>query len=214
MKFTNMTNFTHLINQTANSFEQIIQDHTTNLQTIETEDFGWTNHRWSSREFRLAHVERFEQPKFSVLHTVIFPHVTDPRPIFGFDIIASDTKATGLFFDFSPTVQQWGPITDKTYSEPRERPEWGKIFSDDWIACRPTYQEAQEICSLACEKLQDYLQQLQEISSSNQIYNIIQAQNTYSLCQRQNEHTTRVIKKILGEQRGTYFIEQILFPTV
>lgn len=209
-----MTNFTTLINQTADSFEQIIQEHTTNLQSIETQDFGWINHRWSSKQFRLAHVERFEQPKFSVLHTVIFPHVTDPRPIFGFDIIATDTKATGLFFDFSPTIADWGPIIDKTYSEPRTRPEWGTIFSDHWIACKPTYAEAQEICAIACEKLTYYLNQLSEIASSHQIYDIIQAQNTYSLCQRQNEHTTRVIKKILGEQQGTYFIEQILFPTV
>lgn len=209
-----MTNFIHLINQTADQFENIIESYSTNLQQIPTEDFGWTNHRWSSKQFRLAHVERFEQPKFSVLHTVIFPHVTDPRPIFGFDIIASDTKATGLFFDFSPTIEDWGPISTQEFSELRERPVWGEIFSKNWIACRPTLAEAQDICALACEKLIDYLQKLSQTTSSSRMYEIIEAQNKYSLCQRQNEHTTRVIRKILGEQQGTYFIEQILFPTV
>lgn len=209
-----MTNFISLINHTADKFQDIIQSHTTNLQVIPTEDFGWINHRWSSSQFRLAHVERFEQPKFSVLHTVIFPHVTDPRPIFGFDIIASDTKATGLFFDFSPTVMDWGVISDKSYSEPRERPQWGEIFSSNWIACRPSWEEAQELCDLACVKLTEYLHVLSETLSSHRMYEIIQAQNKYSMCQRQNEHTTRVIRKILGEPRGSYFIEQILFPTI
>jgi len=208
-----MTNFVDLINRTADKFEQIIHRNTNLLTEIPTEDFGWTNHRWSSQQFRMAHVERFEQPKFSVLHTVIFPYINDPSPIFGFDIIASDTKATGLFFDFSPTVEEWGPISNVVWSEPRERPEWGSIFSEHWIACRPTYQEAEIICELACTRLTHYLGQLGQKTSAN-VHQIVQAQNRYSLQQRQNEHTTRVIKKILGQERGSYFVEQILFPTI
>ena len=208
-----MTNFVDLINRTADKFEQIIHNNTNLLTEIPTEDFGWINHRWSSQQFRMAHVERFEQPKFSVLHTVIFPYTNDPSPIFGFDIIASDTKATGLFFDFSPTVEEWGPISNVAWTEPRERPEWGSIFSEHWIACRPTYQEAEIICELACTRLAHYLGQLGQTTSSN-VHQIVQAQNRYSLQQRQNEHTTRVIKKILGQERGSYFVEQILFPTI
>ena len=82
-----MTNFVELISQTANKFERIIQDNCVNLQLIPTEDFGWQNTRWFSSEFRMAHVERFTQPKFSVLHMVIFPHITDPSPIFGLSLI-------------------------------------------------------------------------------------------------------------------------------
>jgi phycocyanobilin:ferredoxin oxidoreductase len=208
-----MTNFINLINQTADKFEQLIQNNTTLLTEIPTEDFGWTNNRWYSQQFRLAHVERFQQPKFSVLHTVIFPHLTDPSPIFGFDIIASDTKATGLFFDFSPTVESYGIISSHLWSEPRERPEWGTILSEHWIACRPTYTEAETISTLACTLLEQYLSQL-GTKTTTDVPMVIKKQNQYSLNQRQNTHTTRVLMKILGEERGQYFVENILFPTI
>lgn len=208
-----MSNFVELVNHTADRFEQIIADHSENLTEIPTEDFGWINHRWHSKGFRMAHVERFQQPKFSVLHTVIFPYVNDPSPIFGFDIIASDSKATGLFFDLSPTVEDWGPLSEETYSEPRQRPEWGDIFSPHWIACRPTFEEAESISELACNHLVRYLTQLGQ-RSHHDLHAIVTAQNRYSLQQRQNEHTTRVIRKLLGEERGLYFIEKVLFPTI
>jgi hypothetical protein len=208
-----MTSFVELISQTADKFEHIIQTHCDNLKLIPTEDFGWQNTRWSSSQFRMAHVERFTQPKFSVLHMVIFPHVMDPSPIFGFDIIASDTKATGVFFDRSPTLECWGPITNKTFTQERVRPEWGTIFSDHWIACKPTYTEAEEICALACDTLADYLVRLIQTHSAH-LHDIIQAQNNYSLKQRENIHTTTVIRKLLGEERGTHFINEILFPVI
>lgn len=208
-----MMNFVSLINQTADRFEHIIQTHSQNLQVIPTADFGWENTRWFSAQFRLAHVERFRQPKFSVLHTVIFPHVTDPSPIFGFDIIASDTKVTGVFFDRSPTISCWGPISSKSFGSERTRPEWGDIFSEHWIACKPDYAECEQICELACETLINYLSRLGQDHSAR-LYDIKQAQNRYSLQQRKNTHTTNVIRKLLGEEQGTYFIEEILFPII
>lgn len=208
-----MTNFISLINQTADRFDEIIHAHSTNLQEITTADFGWDNMRWFSAQFRLAHVERFRQPKFSVLHTVIFPHVTDPSPIFGFDIIASDTKVTGVFFDRSPTITCWGPISDQSFGSERTRPEWGDIFSEHWIACKPDYAECEQICNLACETLANYLQRLNQ-NSSVRVHDIIQAQNRYSLQQRKNTHTTNVIRKLLGDEQGAYFIEEILFPII
>lgn len=208
-----MSNFVELINQTADRFEAIIHSHSTNLQLIPTEDFGWENMRWFSSQFRLAHVERFRQPKFSVLHTVIFPHITDPSPIFGFDIIASDTKVTGVFFDRSPTISDWGPLTDQSFGTQRHRPEWGTIFSEHWIACRPSYTEAEQICALACETLADYIHRL-GTTHSVKLHHIVQAQNQYSLQQRKNTHTTTVIKRLLGDARGDYFINEILFPVI
>jgi hypothetical protein len=208
-----MSNFVQLVKQTAQRFEHIITTTSTNLSEIDTEDFGWVNHRWFSQQFRMAHVERFEQPKFVVLHTVIFPHITDPSPIFGFDIIASDTKATGLFFDLSPTVLSSKPISNITWSEPRQRPEWGSIFGEHWIACRPTYDEAETICNLACEVLETHIKDLGTTHSSD-LHHIVKAQNNYSTNQRKNEHTTRVILKLLGDERGQHFINNILFPII
>jgi hypothetical protein len=202
-----------LIDRTADRFEAIIETESGQVHEIPTEDFGWQNRRWFGERFRLAHVERFRQPRFSVLHTVIFPHVMDPSPIFGFDIIASDTKVTGIFFDRSPTLACWGPMSDKTYGTERKRPDWGTIFSDHWIACRPSVSEAEEICDLACDVLCDYAKRVNG-TCTPRVHDIIQAQNTYSLQQRKNVHTTTVIRKLLGEERGTHFINEILFPVI
>lgn len=208
-----MQPLTELVNQIADHFEHIIQDHAHNLQVIPTEDYGWHNTRWFSAQFRLAHMERFVQPKFSVLHMVIWPHVTDPAPIFGFDVIASDKLVTGLFWDLSPTVQPSVPFYSGVCEAPRERPTWGDIFSENWVACKPTRSELEHIGESAGEVLQDYLNSLSK-SHTPRVHDVIQAQNRYSLMQRQNEHTTKVILKLLGEDRGTEFINHILFPTI
>lgn len=203
--------FITIINQIADGFEEQISS-VDGIEYIPTDDYGWTNHRWKSNKFRLAHVERFVQPKFCVLHTVIFPHINDPSPIFGFDIVASDTKATGLFFDLSPTIEDWGKFCSRDWSEPRERPDWGTIFSEHWVACRPTLDETQQIGKNAQEVLGEYLEKLGK--TSNDVDTIKFLQNTYSLQQRKNEHTTKVLKNILGNDIGTYFIENILFPII
>jgi Ferredoxin-dependent bilin reductase len=207
------TNFRELIQQLADKFERIIQNDSTDLESLPTEDFGWSNKRWQSKKFRLAHLELFQQPRFSVLHMVIWPHIWDPSAIFGFDIIASDHKSTGLFFDLSPTVGSSQRITGIEWKEPRDKPVWGDIFSDHWIACRPDLDEAIAISELACVELKKYIYNL-GMTSSLDILSIIEAQNRYSIGQRQNIHTTKAVENILGKERGKYFVEQILFPTI
>jgi phycocyanobilin:ferredoxin oxidoreductase len=208
-----MTHLTDIVRDIADSFEQVIHTHSTNLQLMPTEDYGWSNKRWFSSQFRLAHMERFEQPKFSVLHMVIWPHVTDPSEIFGFDVIASDKLVTGLFWDLSPTILPSKRFCEETFSEPRELPSWGTIFSEHWVACRPNKAELLRIGELATTCLVTHIQQL-GTRSTHEVGRVIQAHNNYSLQQRQNEHTTRVILKLLGPERGSQFINQILFPTV
>ena len=206
-------NFIDVIKNTADCLENILVSQSDVLETLPTEDFGWSNMRYASKQFRLAHIERFVQPQFAVLHMVVWPYVNDPCPIFGFDIIASETKATGLFFDLSPTVETWGPLCDRQFEHVRDRPEWGSIFSPHWIACRPSLEEAQYVSVCA----QDWLTKLMATLSTRShvdVHGIVQAQNAYSINQRRNEHTTRVILKLLGPQRGQHFIENILFPTI
>lgn len=208
-----MIKLTEMVSQIADEFEQVIETHSENLQLIPTEDYGWSNKRWFSKQFRLAHIERFEQPKFSVLHMVIWPHITDPSAIFGFDVIASDKLVTGLFWDLSPTICATEKFCDMVWSEPRTRPEWGHIFSNHWVACKPTPDELQSIHVLAVNCLKQHLTQL-GTTQTHRILDVIQAQNNYSLNQRQNEHTTRVIQKLLGPEKADEFINQILFPVI
>ena len=57
-----------------------------NCQPLHTDDYGWENHRYESKHFRLAHVERYADGKIEVLHFTTFPHKWSPEPIFGLSV--------------------------------------------------------------------------------------------------------------------------------
>jgi phycocyanobilin:ferredoxin oxidoreductase len=180
--------------------------------SMPTPDYGWENHRWTGHKFRMAHVELFRQDRFMVVHACVFPHATDPSAIFGFDVIAGEHKVTGVFFDLSPTVEPSQPFAQLAIATNRARPEWGDIFSQHWIACRPSTDELQTICGCARTVLSQYLSSLGRDCADAGL--VTAAQNRYCLQQRRNEHTTRAIENLLGAARAQEFITQILFPTV
>ena len=59
---------------------------------------------FSSVRYRRAHISTInaiETNKLFLLHVTIFPHLHDPSPIYGFDIVCGPTKVSGAFHDFS-----------------------------------------------------------------------------------------------------------------
>ncbi len=71
--------------------------------------FSWPNYVFTGKNFRRAHldiVDARNTKKLYMLHLTVMPHVNDPSPIFGFDIIAGPNKVTGAFHDFSPVVSK------------------------------------------------------------------------------------------------------------
>lgn len=178
---------------------------------ISTPDYGWQNHRFSSPLFRLAHVEIFRQPKFAVVHCCVFPHADDPAPIYGFDVIASETKVTGVFMDLSPTVSAVDAFLKIQIGKERIRPEWGDIFSPHWLACRPTLEELGIIGNEAVRLLKDYFLMLGQKGPKDKI---VAAQNHYCLQQQKNEHTRKALVNLIGESRTEEFMTKILFPCI
>jgi len=180
-------------------------------QSVTTKDYGWANHRWTSPQFRMAHVEIFNRDRFMVVHCCVFPHYSDTSPIFGFDAIAGESKITGLFWDLSPTVRPTKPFNPIEGLVNRERPEWGNIFSEHWVACRPTLAQLTEIGAAAVACLADYLPSLGQLRHVREP--IIAAQDMYCLQQRKNEHTMRAITNLLGPDLAQEFVTTVLFPT-
>ena len=208
-----MTNFIKLLDKTARRLKTRIES-VPGVGIIPTEDYGWENYRWASPSFRIAHLEIFNQNKFLVVHLCIFPHGDDPRPIFGFDVIAGESKVTGVFMDLSPTVLPSKPFSNLDFIKSRDRPEWGDIFSEHWIACRPNESEMIAIADEAERVLKAYLDTLTTTMHDQRIEQIIAAQNHYCTQQRKNEHTVKAVKNLLGEERANKFITEVLFPTV
>lgn len=186
-------------------------EHQHDAVPIPTPDYGWENHRFRSSRFRLAHVEIFNQDRFCVVHCCVFPHVNDPSPIYGFDVIAGEKKITGVFMDLSPVAMPSRPFLEIDVGHSRERPEWGDIFSPHWLACRPTYDEMEMIGKEAVRVLVHYLPTLGYIGDRDEI---VAGQNRYCLQQRRNEHTRRALINLLGQERAEEFMNEILFPTI
>lgn len=206
-----MTDYICLLDNTARELKGLIEAQP-NVVSIHTDDYGWENYRYSSPEFRMAHVEIFKQERFIVVHCCIFPNIHDPAPIFGFDVIAGQNKVTGVFADLSPTLQNTIPFHNMTFKSQRDRPEWGDIFSMNWIACRPDEEEMLNIVTEIKTILKNYFELL--VKSTGDESAIRSAQNRYCLQQRKNEHTIRAISNLIGPEKASEFITTVLFPEV
>ena len=189
-----------------------------------TEDFGWINYRYRSDKFRLAHIEIFNQDKFCVVHCCVFPHSTDPAPIYGFDVIAGANKITGCFHDFSPAGDSEHPLIDwfaeeaqkLQWNRTRKLPEWAeRIFTGSMIAAGNVQKEEElnQIIALVKETTDVYLKHVGD--TNNTAKNTTDAQNYYAQNQKMNPHTPRVMASLgLNEEDVQVFIEKCLFPEI
>lgn len=199
-----------LIEGVARKLLRVIE-HQHGVVPIATPDYGWENHRFRSPRFRMAHVEIFNQDRFCVVHCCVFPHINDPSPIYGFDVIAGESKITGVFMDLSPVVSPVNPFLEISINRARERPEWGDIFSPHWLACRPTAEEMAVIGDEAVRLLVHYLPSLGNLGNRDEV---VAGQNRYCLQQRRNDHTRKALINLLGIERAEEFMNDILFPTI
>lgn|GEM_PF-3211692 len=184
----------------------------------------WHNTLLASRQFRRAHIEIFEvETCFAVLHACILPHLDDPAPIFGFDMVSGQTMATGIFLDFSPSIP--GPsvltLSDavpadslRAFRRERERPDWGGIFSREFFAIRPTSDdEVRTAIDLAQRAFLHYLGFLKTAGRADTPQlRVARGQADYAQGQRKNPHTYRMLARYVGAGPARRFIEDVLFP--
>jgi len=184
----------------------------------------WTNVLLTSARFRHGHVETFIVPdRISVLHVCLFPHVHDPRPIYGFDMIAGSARVTGIFLDLSPTTQEppipsLREICDGTgtgaFANKRALPDWGHIFSKDVLAIRPSDLEEVDRAIHLAEAALDAFLSAPAVLSPEYASDIIAGQARYIAAQRQNEHTFKMLAGFIGAENARNFVDEVLFPTV
>ena len=190
----------------------------------EGHSYSWPNFVYKSNSFRRAHldiVDARESKKLYMMHLCIFPHVNDPSPIFGFDIIAGPNKVTGAFHDLSPVagdtpLDTWFAkrTAQQHWSKNRELPEWARnIFSPNIVAAG-NIQEEEELTRLltfAFENLLFYIEGLGGLGLTD----YTERQNYYCQNQKQNPHTPRVMSALgLDEAEVAEFIHDCLFPEI
>ena len=188
---------------------------------------GWINRVWHSDSYRRAHidvVDARESKGLWMMHCCIFPHIHNPAPIYGFDVVAGKNKITGCFHDYSKAGDPNHPMMDwfadevakLEWRKPRALPEWAtNIFSSSMVAAGNVSDETEldQIIEMAKTTLAHYLSTVGE--TNNTAANTTEAQNYYCENQKQNPHTPRVMASLgLDEDDVTVFIQECLFPDI
>lgn len=188
---------------------------------------GWINRVWTSNNYRRAHIDVVDaRPSKGLwmMHCCVFPHIHNPAPIFGFDVIAGKNKITGCFIDYSPTTDRSHPmikyfaeeVSRYEWIKTRELPDWAqRIFSPSMVAAGNVSDESElsQIESLAQILINHYLETVGE--TNNTVENTAQEQNFYAQNQKQNPHTPRVMTSLgLNEEDVRVFIQDCLFPEI
>jgi len=188
---------------------------------------GWVNKVWASSQYRRAHidvVDARESKGLWMMHCCVFPHIHNPAPIFGFDVVAGKNKITGCFHDFSPAGDFNHPLIDwfmeesekLTWNKKRALPEWAeRIFTKHMIAAGNVSEEHElaQILAMARKNLDCYLDEVGE--TNNTADNTKDAQNFYAQNQKMNPHTPKVMASLgLNEEDVRVFIQDCLFPEI
>lgn len=188
---------------------------------------GWINRVWTSSDYRRAHVDVVDARETKglwMMHCCIFPHIHNPAPIFGFDVIAGKNKMTGCFIDYSqtgdpshPMIEYFGhEVSQYEWFKKRALPDWAqRIFSPYMVAAGNVSNETEleQISSLAHILVNHYLETVGE--TNNTVTDTTDAQNYYCSNQKQNPHTPRVMVSLgLSEEDVHHFIQECLFPEI
>jgi hypothetical protein len=188
---------------------------------------GWINRVWASKNYRRAHIDVVDARDTKglwMMHCCVFPHVHNPAPIFGFDVVAGRTKITGCFHDFSPAgdvshpMIEWfaDEVAKLEWRKQRELPEWAKrIFTESMVAAGNVSDEAElaQISEMASYNLNHYLGAIS--NTNNTALDTSAHQNYYCDNQKQNPHTPKVMASLgLNETDISVFIQDCLFPEI
>jgi phycocyanobilin:ferredoxin oxidoreductase len=188
---------------------------------------GWVNRVWTSDNYRRAHVDVVDARDTKglwMMHCCIFPHIHNPAPIFGFDVIAGKNRITGCFYDYSPAGDPEHPMIDYfaeqaqklAWVKTRKLPDWAeRIFSPSMVAASNVMEEneIEQIYRMAIAGVDHYLECVSE--TNNTANDTTEAQNFYAQNQKMNPHTPRVMASLgLNEEDVRVFIQECLFPEI
>jgi phycocyanobilin:ferredoxin oxidoreductase len=230
-----------LIRRLANAIEEIWQ-HNLDLSPYQVpEDLGYVegslegerliieNRCYQTPQFRKLHLELARVGNaLDILHCVMFPNPDYALPIFGADLVGSRAGISAAIVDLSPVSgdrslprsYQTALSNIQTYpfSQPRDLPPWGSIFSDFCLFIRPATPEEEDAF---LQQIRAYLTlhcQLasasQPLASQAEIALVRAGQQHYCQQQQQNDKTRRVLEKSFGSEWAERYMTTMLFDTV
>jgi phycocyanobilin:ferredoxin oxidoreductase len=192
---------------------------------LEGERLTIQNYCYQSGEFRKMHLELAKVGNnLDILHCVMFPKIEYPLPMFGCDIVAGKAGISAAIVDLSSTnaekilsadyQQQLSNLDEPIFTDKRDLPTWGDIFSPFCLFIRPNNQEEEE---LFLKTVKDYLTIHCQIAnksnpvSDNEKLVYFEGQKKYCLQQQQNDKTRRVLEKAFGVEWAENYLTSVLF---
>jgi len=192
---------------------------------------GWDDHFWKSNQIRKAHLKTIEpvgKNKMWLMHINVFPNVHCDIPIFGLDIVATPSKVSGVFCDYSKThdglstnlMQTYfhETVKDLSWKRERELPPWAKeIFSVDMMAAGSVKvgEELDQLCQTAIRLTSFYLESSARVPIVKNLIDTTEAQNKYCTNQKMNKmlHSSILAMGIPEDVKDQY-VDNVLFEVI
>lgn len=226
-----------LIHQLADSIESVWHEYLDLSPYNLSDEFGYVEGRlegekltienrcYQTPQFRKMHLELAKVgTMLDILHCVMFPRPEYDLPMFGCDLVGGRGQISAAIVDLSPVNSEH--ILPNTYrhtlqalpllafSQPRELPEWGDIFSEFCLFIRPSNPEEE---AQFLKRVEQFLQ-LHCTYAANaspvsleQRAEILEGQRNYCTQQQQNDKTRRVLEKAFGIQWADRYMSEVLF---
>ncbi len=192
---------------------------------LEGEKLTIENRCYQTPQFRKMHLELAKVGNMlDILHCVMFPRPEYALPMFGCDLVGGRGQISAAIADLSPLNrdrilpdtyrQNLQALPTPQFSQPRELPAWGEIFSEFCLFIRPANpEEESQFLGRVEEFLQIHCTQAAQALpvSTEQQAEIIAAQHYYCTQQQQNDKTRRVLEKAFGADWAEYYMTTVLF---
>lgn len=230
-----------LIHRLANCIEETWQQHLTLEPYPVPADLGYVegslegerlvieNHCYQTPQFRKLHLELARVGNaLDILHCVMFPNPEYALPIFGADLVGGRGGISAAIADLSPVngdrslPQNYhtalSELDSYSFTQRRELPPWGNIFSDFCLFVRPaTPQEedaflaqVQSFLTLHCQ----FACATSPLNSQIEVARVRVGQQHYCQQQQQNDKTRRVLEKSFGSEWAERYMTTMLFDYV
>lgn len=191
---------------------------------LEGEKLVIENRCYQTPEFRKIHLELARVGNMlDILHCVMFPRPEYDLPMFGCDLVGGRGQISAAIVDLSPVNSLQLPasyhsdlaaLEPANFSQPRELPQWGDIFSEYCTFVRPATPQEE---AMFVNRVQDFLtiHCRNAVSSSpvppQQATEILAGQRNYCTKQQKNDKTRRVLEKAFGSAWADHYMTTVLF---
>ena len=192
---------------------------------LEGEKLIIENRCYQAPQFRKIHLELARVGNMlDILHCVMFPYPAYDLPMFGTDLVGGRGQISAAIVDLSPIREDrtlpeaycssLGSLPSFNFSQPRELPEWGDIFSQFCLFIRLDdpdegihfLDQAEAFLTLHCQ--QAIAAQPLPIEAQTKV---IAGQRYYCSKQQQNDKTRRVLEKAFGPEWAERYMTTVLF---